>query len=223
MSYSIKKMIKIYLNQRYDEHTNLFTNYRQTEDDYKFRFVALLFKALLKQNENIKKAWGESFVGSTKVDGLFSILDDESIIAMLSEVEVSGPWSVVSNTHYVKDRKKLAKNLKLMLNIIYKGNVFAGFNITKVKLYGVQVYQKQFFIYSLQMIFPKLYVFKEELRFDYPTSPALFRSQLPIFFNSMLLMKNLIESTLENVLNFLNDTGVGCTDERYIDSTNNSP
>ncbi|KAI7887604.1 uncharacterized protein EV154DRAFT_567308 [Mucor mucedo] len=225
--YVIKKIIKTYINQRYEEHVNLFTDYKQKEDDYKFHFIAPLFKALFGLNENIKKAWGESSVGKTKVDGLLSIVDDEGLIAMFSAVEVSGPWYLVDNNHFMKDKKKLAKNLKLMLNAIYKLNISGGSNITKIKMYGIQLYQKQFYIYSLQMICPKLYTFKEELRFDYPTSPALFRSQLPIFFKNMLFMKNCIESSLENILNYMNDTDAVCSgnasDERFTDSPNDSP
>ena len=123
-----------------------------------------------------------------------------------------------------KDRKKLAKNLKLMINNIYKLNISGGSHITKIKLYGVQLYQKQFYIYSLQMFCPKVYVFKEELRFDYPTSPALFRSRLPLFFKNMLYMKNCIESSLENIMIYINATDTArSSNEHFTDSTNNSP
>lgn len=78
------------INQRYEEHVNLFTGYKQKEDDHKFHFIAPLFKSLFGLNECIKKDWGESFVfGMTKVDGLLSIFDDECVVAILSTVEVS--------------------------------------------------------------------------------------------------------------------------------------
>lgn len=95
------------------------------------------------EKTKISRRLGGSFVGKTKVDGLLSVLDDEGSIAMFTAVEVSCPWYVVDNNHFTKDKKKLAKNLKLIINGIYKLNIFTGSNITKVKLYGIQLlYQK---------------------------------------------------------------------------------
>ncbi|KAI8092129.1 uncharacterized protein B0P05DRAFT_216927 [Gilbertella persicaria] len=225
LPYSVKKMIKTYLNQKYEENVNLFADIGQKENDYKLHFVAPLYKALFRQNQLIKKEWGESLVGKTKVDGLLSILDEEGVITTLSVIEVSGPWSVTNKTHFLKDKKKIAKNLKLIMNQIYYMNTTGGSRIKKVKLYGLQLYKKNFHVYSLQLICPKLYVFKEEMKFDYPTSPSFFRSQLPIFMTNMLTLKSLIESSLENVLLFLNDDETDCSEEydRFIDSTENSP
>lgn len=85
---------------------NLFADITQKENDYKLHFVAPLYKALFRQNQFIKKEWGESTVGKTKVDGLLSVLDEEGVITALSIVEVSGPWSVTNNNHFMKDKKK---------------------------------------------------------------------------------------------------------------------
>jgi hypothetical protein len=45
-------------------------------------------------------------VGKTKMDGLLSVLDEEDVITTLSVVEVSGPWLVTNNNHFMKDKKK---------------------------------------------------------------------------------------------------------------------
>ncbi|KAI7902785.1 uncharacterized protein BX663DRAFT_510479 [Cokeromyces recurvatus] len=228
LSYSVKKIIKTYLNQKYEENVNLFTDTTQKENDYKLHFVAPLYKALFRQNQNMKKEWGNSSVGKTKVDGLLSVLNEEGVVALLSIVEVSGPWSVTSNNHYMKDKKKIAKNLKLIINQIYNMNTRGGSNIKKVKLYGLQLYKKNFHVYSLQLVCPKLYLFKEEMKFDYPTSPLLFCTQLSTFITNMLTLQSLIESSLESVLLYLSSDGTSSSQEhnhadRFIDSTENSP
>lgn len=114
------------------------------------------------------------------------------------------------------------------MNQIYNMNTAGGSNIKKVKLYGLQIYTKNFHIYSLQLICPKLYLFKEEMKFNYPVSPSFFRSQLPVFITNILTVQSLIESSLENVLSFLNDDSIASSQEydqaeKFIDSTENSP
>lgn len=180
-------------------------DHNQTENDYKYRFIAPLFKALFKNNKQIKKEWGGSSIGSTEVDGLISIVDEENVFTPLSIIEVSGPWHVLHDDHYSKDRNKMAKNLKMIMNYIHDSNVEGASNIRKIKLYGIQIYQKEFYVYSLQSICSGLYLFKEETVFSYPTSPCLFRSQLSEFIKDMLTVQSLIESSLKNVLAYIND------------------
>ncbi|KAI9273535.1 hypothetical protein EDC94DRAFT_690459 [Helicostylum pulchrum] len=103
LPYPIKKIIKVFINQKYEENVNLFTDTSQKEDDYKFHFIAPLFKALFRHNNNIKKEWGESTISRIKVDGLLSLLDGEDgIVSLLSIVEVSGPWSITDNNHFMR-------------------------------------------------------------------------------------------------------------------------
>lgn len=91
------------INQKYEENVNLFTDTSQKEDDYKFHFIAPLFKALFRHNNNIKKEWSESTISRIKVDGLLSLLDGEDgIVSLLSIVEVSGPWSITDNNHFMR-------------------------------------------------------------------------------------------------------------------------
>ena len=59
-----------------------------------------------------------------------------------STLEVSGPPSSLDHTHYVGDKNKTAKMLKIILNFIftkYQGD-FEKFR--KIKVYGVQIYGK---------------------------------------------------------------------------------
>ena len=59
-----------------------------------------------------------------------------------SVVEVSGPPKDPEHSHYIGDRNKIAKNLKIILNYIrikYPGN-FQLFR--KIKVYGIQIYSK---------------------------------------------------------------------------------
>ncbi|KAI9341082.1 hypothetical protein BD770DRAFT_414904 [Pilaira anomala] len=71
---------------------------------------------------------------------------------MFFAVEVSGPRSVVSNIYFVKDRKKLAKNLKLILNIIYKCNIFAGSNIKRTNYMGFKYIYGSIFEASIWLL-----------------------------------------------------------------------
>jgi hypothetical protein len=178
---------------------------------------------LFRKNERIKKEWGETTVGRTRVDGLLSILDEEGILTMFSVVELSGPWYTTNNNHFLKDKNKIAKNLKLILNYIYKMNKNAGSKIKHVKVYGLQAYKKTFYVYSLQSMHPKLYLFKKEEQFDYPTSPSYFQSQLIPFIKNLLLFKSLVESSVENILQFLNTNQTDNSEQNFIDSTDNSP
>ncbi|KAI9258439.1 hypothetical protein EDC94DRAFT_649780 [Helicostylum pulchrum] len=66
-SYPLIKIIRTYLNQKYEENVNLFMDTTQKENDSKYHFVAPLYKALFKENSCIKKEWGESAVGKTKL------------------------------------------------------------------------------------------------------------------------------------------------------------
>lgn len=74
-----------------------------------------------------------------KIDAIMSILD---LGLEFSTLEVSGSPSSPDHTHYVGDRNKTAKMLKIILNYIfikYPGD-FEKFR--RIKVYGVQIYGK---------------------------------------------------------------------------------
>jgi len=74
-----------------------------------------------------------------KIDAIISILE---LDLEFSTLEVSGSPSCLDHTHYVGDRNKTAKMLKIILNFIktnYQGD-FEKFR--RIKVYGVQIYGK---------------------------------------------------------------------------------
>ncbi|CAG8820943.1 41771_t:CDS:10, partial [Gigaspora margarita] len=76
-----------------------------------------------------------------KIDAIMSILD---LDLEFSTLEVSGSPSSLDHTHYVGDRNKTAKMLKIILNYIfikYPGD-FEKFR--RIKVYGVQIYVANF-------------------------------------------------------------------------------
>ncbi|KAI7873351.1 uncharacterized protein EV154DRAFT_487276 [Mucor mucedo] len=65
---------------------------------------------------------------------------------------------------------------------------------------------------------------KKNCSLDTPTSPTLFRLRLPLFFKNMLCIKGWIESSLDNIMVYVNDADdTRSPDENFTDSTNNSP
>jgi len=72
-----------------------------------------------------------------EIDAILSMID---LRLEISTLEVSGSPSCLEHTHYVGDRNKTAKMLKIILNFIkinYSG-CFEEFR--RIKAYGVQIY-----------------------------------------------------------------------------------
>ena len=68
-----------------------------------------------------------------------SILD---IGLEFSTLEVSGSPSKLDHTHYVADRNKTAKMLKIILNHVYIKYPGDFEKFRRIKVYGVQIYGK---------------------------------------------------------------------------------
>ncbi|CAG8768197.1 10841_t:CDS:2, partial [Funneliformis caledonium] len=107
-----------------------------------------------------------------KIDAIISILE---LDLEFSTLEVSGSPSCLDHTHYVGDRNKTTKMLKIILNFIktnYQGD-FEKFR--RIKVYGVQIYG--------------VYYFKQESKFSYPTITFLVFKDLPIFASNLWIMR----------------------------------
>ena len=63
-----------------------------------------------------------------------------------SVLEVSSSPSDPDHTHYVGDRNKTAKNLKIILNFIRKKYPGDFEQFRKMKVYGIQIYSKFYLI-----------------------------------------------------------------------------
>ncbi|CAG8767960.1 13972_t:CDS:2, partial [Racocetra persica] len=149
------KLATIFKNQ-FEDDRNTFTE-EQTEYNFIINFVSQIFKLLFKDNKSLKLDWGEKTLKASavlknellqddyrrshgnKIDLVMSIVDIklESII-----MEVSGSPNEQDHTHYVGDRNKIAKMLKIIINYTitkYPGS-FEVFR--KIKVYGIQIYSK---------------------------------------------------------------------------------
>ncbi|GAN01895.1 hypothetical protein MAM1_0013c01330 [Mucor ambiguus] len=214
-------ILNTYAKQRV-KNIHLISNENQTEQGFIIVYVAPIMKQLLEAEENIYFTWGETMLESQKnnrnkskqdddrrssgarIDLKIDIMDEESnhIISNFCLLEVSGPPQVKCHAHFKRDKKRIAKSLKTILNSIYAKNPSQFESISKLVLYGVQVYDHQFFVYSLRLIKPKLYLFSLDSHFTYPSS-GLELTNAADFIQSLLRMKNAILASLTDVLAYI--------------------
>ncbi|POG62000.1 hypothetical protein GLOIN_2v1785865 [Rhizophagus irregularis DAOM 181602=DAOM 197198] len=144
-------------------------------------------------------------------------------ILQVSTLEVSGSPSCPDHTHYVGDRNKTAKMLKIILNFIkvnYPGD-FREFR--RIKVYGVQIYDHDFYIYSMCMPFAGVYYFKLEKKFSYSTIPALLFKELLNFSSNLLTMRDMIISSTKSVMSYITNPISESSDDAKIDKVKTSP
>ncbi|CAI2192978.1 12265_t:CDS:2, partial [Funneliformis geosporum] len=158
------------------------------------KFVSHIFTILFEDQLFLDCRWGESTLRCSADQLNQSLRDDDrrctgnkidAIISMvdfdleMSTLEVSGSPSSLDHTHYDVDRNKTAKMLKIILNFIkinYPGD-FGEFR--RIKVYGVQIYGHDFYIYSMCMPFAGVYYFKLEEKFSCPRMPTLLFKSSP--------------------------------------------
>ncbi|CAG8684094.1 203_t:CDS:10, partial [Ambispora leptoticha] len=191
---------------------------QQTEYNYIINFISRVFNLLLKDKPFLKCSWGETTLRSSAALLNQSLKDDErrhpgnkidAILSLLEldlefcTLEVSGPPSHVDHTHYVGDRNKTAKMLKIILNFI-KRNFSGDFELfRRIKVYGMQVYEKDF---------------------PCPTMSFLFFKELPKFASNLWLMQEMIVSSTERILAYVTNTiAESSSDDSKIDKTKVSP
>ncbi|CAI2190844.1 11119_t:CDS:10 [Funneliformis geosporum] len=211
----------------------------QTEYNYIVKFVSRIYTMLFKDKSFLDCNWGEKTLrcsaillnqslkdddrrcSGNKIDAIISILE---LDLEFSTLEVSGSPSCLDHTHYVGDRNKTAKMLKIILNFIktnYQGD-FEKFR--RIKVFGVQMYDHNFYVYSMCMPFSGVYYFKQESKFSYPTITFLVFKDLPIFASNLWIMRNMIISSTENILAYVTSapTEFG-NDDTVIDKVKISP
>lgn len=152
--------------------------------------------------------------------------------AEISVVEVSGPISKVDKSHFLGDRSKIAKNLRLIYKQIEKlTNTPSLSDLKKLKLYGLQVYRKYYhihlmaferasyllffffgnfdvvntiYVYSFSKCTANFYMFLLEKKIIIPTNPAMYKEQIPHFLGRLWILNNMLSDTVENIQAFLN-------------------
>ncbi|CAG8624498.1 4531_t:CDS:10, partial [Diversispora eburnea] len=150
----VLQLMKIFRKQFLNGRNRLKEN--QTEGNYITKFISHIFTILFEDKSFLECSWGESTLrcsafllkrslrdddrrcSGNKIDAIVSMVDMDFL--EFSTLEVSGPPSSLDHTHYVGDRNKTAKMLKIILNYIkikYPGD-FEIFR--RIKVYGIQIY-----------------------------------------------------------------------------------
>ncbi|KAG1082770.1 hypothetical protein G6F42_022455 [Rhizopus arrhizus] len=189
------KVVKVY------EHTQSgFSNFN--ENEFTFLFLLPVLRQILKSS-NLSFKLGESHLKCAtkhindesraavgpKID---IIITSEALHAEISVVEASGPVSKVDKSHFLGDRSKIAKNLRLIYKQIEKlTNRPSLSDLKKLKLYGLQVY-------------PNFYVFLLGKKIIISTNPAMYEDQIPHFLGRLWTSSNMLSDTVENIQAFLN-------------------
>lgn len=90
-----------------------------------------------------------------KIDLKMDLYDEEGGVIMSNFfiLEVSGPPQVKCHSHFKKDKKKIAKCLKSILNSIYIKCPASFEEISKLKLYGVQLYSTYLYTYRYSVVY----------------------------------------------------------------------
>ncbi|KAI9366601.1 hypothetical protein BD770DRAFT_405870 [Pilaira anomala] len=159
---------------------NLFFNVSQKELFQRWGEVRLY---CAKRNEHSSLFDAERRTPGPSIDGIFTLpgLNDLEFLV----VEVTGAPAQDDFEHFIGDRNKIAKNLKIMLKfIISLREIF-----TCLKLYGIQVYKNDVYVYSMTNTYDNLYIFTDEMKFSFPTVPALLKKKFPQFMENLWCLK----------------------------------
>ncbi|CAO3618048.1 unnamed protein product [Mucor hiemalis] len=156
----------------------------------KWRKTKLLYA---KKNEHDALSDAHRRTPGPTIDGVYtipSINHTEFVI-----IELSGGPSCDEFDH-LGDRNKIAKNLKLMMKRIITQRVHKScIGISSVKIYGLQVYKNDMFVYSIACPMVNRYTFSLELKFSLPTAPRLLQN--------MWKLKHMIVSSCKSVELFI--------------------
>ncbi|KAL9551421.1 hypothetical protein MBANPS3_004265 [Mucor bainieri] len=112
-------------------------------------------------------------------------------------VEVSGPPNKTNQTHRIKDRYKICKNLKAMFKrVVSCMEVPSVTLIRKLKLFGIQFYENEVYIYSLSKPCDHSYVFSQDIKFSAISATSISSQSMPTF---VMAIKHLARSTLDTL------------------------
>jgi hypothetical protein len=122
-----------------------------------------------------------------------AIIVDKKYNLEVVVIEVSGPPAKKRpNSLFRRDRNKIAKNLKAMhkrvASLMEVPNVILR---RKIKLYGIQFYCDNVYIYSLTKPSMDYYAFTLETEFVFPNNSSLHHQSLPTFFKNIWLLNSI--------------------------------
>ncbi|CAG8534871.1 6781_t:CDS:2, partial [Acaulospora morrowiae] len=117
--------------------------------------------------------------------------------------EISGPPNQLDHSHFFKDKIKIAKMLKVIINRIVKYGG-TGMDLSLVKLYGLHVYYNEVIVYEMSIPFRGLYVFCEVMRSKLPTNEV----EIGLILRSvsvLLKFKELLGKSLADLRKYIHD------------------
>ncbi|RHZ77376.1 hypothetical protein Glove_180g95 [Diversispora epigaea] len=211
----VLNLMKIFRDQFPNDRSCFKEN--QSEFNYIINFVSRVYILLFKDLSVLSCSWGEKTLKRSKYvfnqmnqvlkndDRNFLDHEIDAIISMseldleFSILEVSGSPSSLEPTHYLGDKNRIASMLRAILNFIKKSYSGSLELFRRIKVYGVQIYNHFFYVYSLCMPFAGIYYFKLEMCFHYPIITLLLFKELPIFASNLWIMRDMIISSIEDI------------------------
>lgn len=125
-------------------------------------------------------------------------------------IEVSGPSEKVNQVHRLEDRNKNCKNLKAMHKLVTSKMEVPSITLTKQpRLYSVQFYNNEAFVYSLSKPCSHSYVFVENHKFNVLGKDSILAQAMPTFVKNFSAIKTLVEITqaqLDTMFSFVDET-----------------
>ncbi|CAG8741066.1 371_t:CDS:10, partial [Cetraspora pellucida] len=190
----------------------------QTEYHYIITFIYQIFKPLFKNFQHIGLTWGEKSLRCSailfnnsqqdsgrrnpgcKIDAIMKLLE---VNLEVSVVEVSGSPKDPDHNHYIGDRNKIAKSLKIILNFIRMNHRGDFQRFRKIKFYGI--HNKLYLELGefLSIPFSGVYYFKRELVFECPTITFLTFRTLPKSMSNLWRMRAMISSSAEAIISYI--------------------
>ncbi|RGB23456.1 hypothetical protein C1646_535174 [Rhizophagus diaphanus] len=229
------KLAKIFKDQ-FENDRNMLTK-EQTEYNYIINFISRLFKLMFKEDDEVELDWGEKTLKAAAILKNQSLRDDyrrshgnkidlllsiNEILLEMSIMEVSGAPCETDHSHYVGDRNKIAKMLKIIINNIainYPGDFGM---LRKIKFFGIQIYAHTFYVYSMSMPFPATYYYKLEYKFTCPKTMRTLHKELPKFGYNLWKVRDLVKSSVSDIMSYIDNEDSEASDIT-IDPVKQSP
>lgn len=209
-------------------------------DENEYTFIIKYFSKILTtacdlKKDNWKFKWGESKLAASKEEENLAKNDDKnravgsSIDAIIASkefnlefflLEVSGPMQKEDYNHFLKDRLKIAKSLKCIFKSILRQKLVVS-DATNIKLYGVQLYRNNIYVYTLLMPIMNIFCFVEALSFKIPTNQATYVKDTPRYIKNIFKMLSFVDNGYIGLKDYITVHTDYDSDESYSDKNNN--
>lgn len=181
------------------------------EDSYLYFVLSPIFKNILCNHPFVSLLFGEVNLKAKAIEVNRYLYEDQRRLAgpkidiivkdtkynmEIMIIEVSGPPNKISQTHFLEDRNKICKNLKAMFkHIVSQMEVPSVTLIKKLRLFGLQFYNDQVYVYSLCKPCKHSYVFVQDFKFSCLGQSTVLAQLMPSFFKNFYAISRFIENT----------------------------